>query len=207
MKRNMDLFLGRYPGVWLRLFGLIICLSAGVSVTRAQSLALKTNALGWATASLNIEPEIKIGQRSTLALGISWNPWTIQEHEKNRKWKHLLVRPEYRYWFCAPFSGHFVGVHPLYVRFNVGNVNALAGTFPDLEDSRLQGNAYGAGIGYGYHWILGNHWSIEAEVGVGLVYADYDRYWYARCGRFMSSNTALRFLPTKLSLSVVYVLK
>ena len=74
--------------------------------SRAQVVALKSDVLNWAAASLNIEPEVKVGKRSTIALGISWNPWTVKEDTKNRKWKHLLVQPEYRYWFCEAFGGH-----------------------------------------------------------------------------------------------------
>ncbi len=25
------------------------------------------------------------------------------------------------------------------------------------------------GLGYGYHWILSRHWSLEAELGVGIL--------------------------------------
>lgn len=76
---------------------------------KAQTFALKTDVLNWATASFNIEPEVRVGDNSTLALGLSWNPWTFKESTANRKWRHLRVQPEYRYWFCRPFGGHFLG--------------------------------------------------------------------------------------------------
>lgn len=78
---------------------------------KAQTFALKTDVLNWATASFNIEPEVRVGDNSTLALGLSWNPWTFKESTANRKWRHLRVQPEYRYWFCRPFGGHFLGLH------------------------------------------------------------------------------------------------
>lgn len=169
---------------------------------KAQTFALKTNTLYWATASLNIEPEVKLAKKSTLTLGISWNPWTFKEDTKNRKWKHLLVQPEYRYWFCNAFSGHFLGLHPFYARVNIGNL-PLGG----LKENRYQGNLAGAGIGYGYHWILGNRWSIEAEVGLGAAYFHYDYYSCERCGTKKGTDSKVRFVPTKLSVSFVYFIR
>lgn len=183
--------------IWL----LALCLSAGA---QAQKVALKTNVFHWATLSLNVEPEVIVGKKSTMALGISYNPWTFSE---NRKWRHLRVQPEYRYWICRPFGGHFLGLHASYTRFNVGNVNLPFGIFPDLEKNRLQGNEWAVGLGYGYHWILSSHWSMEAEVGLGFSHADFDRYQCQTCGDFLNSKHTNRFLPTKLAVSFVYVIR
>lgn len=185
------------------LFGLLVFVSFS-SQMKAQTFAVKTDALKWATLSFNVEPEVKVGTRSTLALGLSWNPWTFSE---NKKWKHLLVQPEYRYWLCQPFNGHFFGVHPLYMRFNAGNVDVPFGLADDLKNSRVQGNLWGVGIGYGYHWMLGNRWSLEAEVGLGVIYADYDKYECPTCGDHLGSYTKTRFAPTKLSVSFIYFIK
>lgn len=184
---------------------LALLLSAGAS--RAQVVALKTDVLNWAAGSFNIEPEVRVGKRSTIALGISWNPWTVKESTKNRKMKHLLIQPEYRYWFCDVFGGHFLGVHPFYARFNAGNVKLPFGIWSGLEDNRYQGNLFGAGIGYGYHWILKNRWAMEAEVGLGFGYLDYDRYDCVRCGTHREADKRFVFMPTKLSLSFIYVFK
>ena len=69
---------------------IIVCLVSLCSclVSRGQVVAVKTNALLWATGSLNAEPEVKVGQRSTLALALSWNPFTMNGAEDvNLKWK------------------------------------------------------------------------------------------------------------------------
>ena len=90
---------------------LILCLlglCGWFVAVQAQTVALKTDLVNWATASLNLEPEVKVGRKSTMALGLSWNPWTFSD---NKKWRHLRVQPEYRYWICRPFGGHFLGLH------------------------------------------------------------------------------------------------
>lgn len=185
---------------WFKICMLALCWSVGA---QAQNVALKTNVLHWATLSLNLEPEVAVGKKSTLALGISYNPWTFSD---NRKWKHIRVQPEYRYWICRPFGGHFLGLHASYTRFNVGNVSLPFGMMPDLKTNRVQGNEWAIGLGYGYHWILSPHWSIEAEAGVGFSHADFDEYLCQTCGDYLGSRHTNRFLPTKLSVSFVYVI-
>lgn len=174
---------------------------------RSQTFALKTDLLNWGAASLNIEPELKIAKHSTVTLGVSWNPWTFKEAEKNMKWKHLLVQPEYRYWFCNVFEGHFLGIHPFYARFNAGNINLPFGLWSGLEEHRYQGNLWGAGVGYGYQWIIGKRWSMEAELGLGLGYVDGDKYRCEKCGLKLAEEKKLVFMPTKISLSFIYIIK
>ncbi len=191
-----------------KISGLALCALLLTAVgAKAQVFALKTDVLNWAAASLNIEPEVRVGKKSTVGLAVSWNPWTVKESTKNRKMKHLMVQPEYRWWPCEAFGGHFVGVHAFYSRFNAGNVDLPFGIWSQLEDSRCQGNLFGAGVGYGYHWILKNRWAMEAEVGLGFGYVDYDRYSYERCGPRLGDESKFVFMPTKLSLSFIYVFK
>ena len=107
-----------------KISGLALCALLLTAVgAKAQVFALKTDVLNWAAASLNIEPEVRVGKKSTVGLAVSWNPWTVKESTKNRKMKHLMVQPEYRWWPCEAFGGHFVGVHAFYSRFNAGNVD------------------------------------------------------------------------------------
>lgn len=173
----------------------------------AQTFVVKTDLLKWGTASLNIEPELKIGKKSTLSLGLSWNPWVFKESEKNMKWKHFCVQPEYRYWFCNVLEGHFIGIHPFYTHFNAGNINLPFGIWDGLDNHRYQGNLWGAGIGYGYQWILGKRWSMEAEVGLGFGYVDAYKYCGKKCGLKLAEENRFTFMPTKVSLSFVYIIK
>ena len=190
---------------------IIVCLVSLCSclVSRGQVVAVKTTALLWATGSLNAEPEVKVGQRSTLALALSWNPFTMNGAEDvNLKWKHFMVQPEYRYWFCNAFNGHFIGIHPGYAHYNIGAVGWRNDTFGQFSQSRYQGDVVSVGVGYGFHWILSPHISIEAEAGVGVACTWYDRYCHWVCGQFYEHVDARWFFtPTKLSVSFVYVIR
>ena len=86
---------------------LVILLTAG-SAVKAQNAAIKTNLLYDATATVNAGIEFGLAKRWTLDLSGNYNGWDINGH----KWKHWLVQPEFRYWFCDRFARHFLGFHP-----------------------------------------------------------------------------------------------
>jgi len=179
---------------------ILIILSAFYLVkTDAQSVALKSNALYWGAAVPNLEAEVALNNRFTLDVSVNYNPFSISE---TKKWKLLSVQPELRYWLCQDFAGHFVGVHALAGEFNVGGVD-----LGDLKDHRIQGNAVGAGISYGYHWILSPRWGIEATLGLGYIHFKYDKYVCEHCGQKVGSYNKDYYGPTKVGLSLVYLIE
>lgn len=184
--------------IYIFLFaGLLFCVGI-----HAQNVAVKTNLLGWTTASPNLGLEVGLGKKTTLNLSGSVNPFRFGE---GRQWKHWLAQPEFRYWFCERFHGHFLGLHALGGEYNIAKVKTPFGLYPGLEDTRYQGWGIGAGIAYGYQWLLSKHWSFEATAGVGYVYSEYDRYPCAECGSKLESGRKHYFGPTKAALSLIYM--
>lgn len=173
----------------------------------AQKVALKTNLLYDATATVNAGIEIGLAPRWTLDISGNFNDWTMSH---NRKWKHWLVQPEARYWFCERFSGHFIGIHAHGGEYNFGNlkngIKFLGSDFSKLTDNRYQGWYVGGGLSYGYAWILGKHWNLEAELGIGYIYTRFDKYPCAECGEKIEEDASHHYFgPTKLALSIVYL--
>ena len=189
-----------------KLLFLLLGLSAFIGKTDAQEVGLKTNLLYLASASPNLGVEIGLGQRTTLEISAGFNPFTFSH---DRKWKHWLVQPEARYWFCNSFSGHFLGFHAHGGQYNVGNldngINFLGSDLSKLSDSRYEGWFAGAGIAYGYTWILNKHWNFELEIGIGYAYTKFDRYPCAQCGEKLDSGDHHYFGPTKAAVNLVYV--
>ena len=186
------------------LFVLLSCIGLSVS---AQNWAVKTNLLYDMTATMNLGAEVRVSPQWTLDVSANWNPWTFSD---NKKWKQLVVQPEARYWFCEAFNGHFVGAHLLGGIYNMGNWDTgftfLGTDFGKLKDHRYEGWMLGAGIAYGYQWILSKHWSIEAEIGIGYVYSRYDKYRCAGCGRKTEEGKSHHFVgPTKAAVNLIYV--
>lgn len=161
--------------------------------------AIKTNALYWATTTANLGFEVGLSKKLTLDVSGNYNPW---EFSNNKQIKHWLVQPELRYWLCERFYGHFFGLHAHYAEANVNNLNIFG-----LGDYRYQGNIYGAGISYGYQWILNKRWSMEATVGVGYARLNFDKYNCGTCGSKIGKEHKNYFGPTKIALSIIYVIK
>lgn len=174
----------------------------------ARDFALKTNLLYDATATVNVGAELEIAPKWTIDLSGNFNAWSFSE---GKRWKHWLVQPELRYWLCRDMGGHFFALHALGGQYNVGKVNLdfldfLGDNFKDFKTLRHQGWYAGAGIGYGYTWMLGKHWNLEAEIAVGYVYSRYDVYECAGCGKKTATDRHNNYIgPTKAAINLVYV--
>lgn len=175
----------------LGLYFIVVSLCAN-----AQKQALKTNLLYWATTTLNAEWEVGLGPKSSFALMGAYNPWTFHDDKMMHFW---AVQPEYKYWFCERFEGHFVGVHAHGAQFY--------GDFWGLnKDHRYDGYLVGAGVSWGYDWILSPRWNLELELGFGI-----NRVWYKEserlpCLKGSERKTRTFLSPTKVALSLVYEL-
>ena len=188
---------------------LLIALLFGVFVTmnaRAQEVAIKTNLLYDATATVNLGVEIGIAPKWSLDLSGNLNAWNIDE---DTKWRHWLAQPEVRYWFCDRFTRHFLGFHALAGQYNIGvlknNFKFLGTDFSQLSNNRFQGWGAGAGIAYGYAMILGKHWNLEFELGVGYIYSAYDIFECSGCGRRVGTDTNHYVGLTKAAINLVYL--
>lgn len=174
------------------------------------SFALKSNLLYDATASINLGAELKLGHKWTAELPVSFNPWTFND---NKKWKHIMLQPEVRWWSCEAFNGHFFGLHTHYAYYNVGNVNLGIKKMPDsvrleeLKEHRYEGWLAGAGLTYGYQFYLGKRFNVELALGLGWAYLHYDKFRCEKCGDKIKSDHKNYFGPTKAAISLVYLLK
>lgn len=172
------------------------------------NVALKSNLLYDATATANLGMEVSLARKWSLDLSGNLNVWSFSE---GKRWKHWLCQPELRYWTCSNMGGHFFAFHLLGGQYNIGQVNLdflkfLGKNFEDFKDYRHQGWYAGAGIGYGYSWILSRHWNIEVEVAAGYIYSNYSLYECAGCGKKVKTDLKNSYFgPTKLALDLIYV--
>lgn len=171
----------------------------------SQNIGLKTNTLYWATATPNIGAEISVGRKLTLDLTGGYNPWELGN---NKKFKHWIAQSELRYWFCETFEGHFLGIHTQGGEFNIGRINLPGIVFGSgSENYRYQGFFVGGGISYGYQWILSPRWNLEANIGIGYNYIKYDKFEPCNCGEQLENKSSNYFGPTKIGLSIIYLIK
>lgn len=183
------------------LFGFIFAVCV-----QAQSVGVKANVLSALAANIHAGVEVGLDQRWTMDISGSFNAWDMSN---GRKWKHWMLQPEMRYWLCDRYIGHFFGFHLHGGQYNIGGLkNGLSflGTdFSKLSDSRYQGWFAGAGIAYGYAWPLSKYWNLEAEIGLGYSYADYEKYPCAHCGDKEDEGNHSYLGVTKAALNLVYV--
>lgn len=184
-----------------------ILLTAVFCLTANAQVGIKTNLIYDATLTPNLGLEVGLAPKWSLDISGNFNAWTL---DNGRRWKHWLVQPEARYWFCDRFSGHFVGAHLLGGQYNFGGwkngFNFLGTRYDLLKTQRHQGWYAGIGIAYGYTWILTKHWSMEAEIGIGWAYTRYDSYPCAVCGTKLAEKKVHNYVgPTKAAINLIYV--
>lgn len=179
-----------------------LALLVSVSTARAESadFAVKTNIVYDAAAVANIGFETRIAPQWSLDLSgnfISWTPG-------GKVYKHWMLQPEARYWFCDAMGGHFVGMHLLGGQFNLAG-SAVPFRLLD-HNKRYQGWGIGAGVAYGYSWMLSKHFNLEAELGLGYVWTRSDQFECENCGRKVKENQDHNYVgPTKAAINLVYL--
>ena len=184
---------------------LLLIILMGASSAKGEDVSIKTNLIPDLGLSPNLGVEAKLAPKWSFDLTGQMNLWPI----KNHKWKHWLVQPEARYWFCEPFVKHFVGIHAIGGGFNVGHIgnkiNFLGTDFSKLTNRRYEGWAVGGGIAYGYALPIAKHWNMEFEIGVGYVYVKYRGYNCTSCSHKISDGHHHYVGPTKAAVNLAYL--
>ncbi|MDR2039997.1 MAG: DUF3575 domain-containing protein [Bacteroidales bacterium] len=192
-----------------RILLVIFVLTTTIHCISAQDMMLKTNLLyAGATFTPNIGAEIRLNSNFTLDLNGAYNPWNLKgSAESNKKLVHWMAQAELRYYTCRSFDGHFFGVHLLASQYNIiqRNLDFILGN--DSEKYRFQGYGIGAGLSYGYQWVLSKNWSLEATVGIGAMYLDFDKYECRTCGKQEGSETKIYLGPTRLGINLIYYIR
>lgn len=177
---------------------LSLCIGMGA---KAQTVAVKSNILYDATATANLGVEVAFNKHWSLDLSGNYNGWDIVD---DKSWQHWMVQPEARYWLHEKFNGHYFGVHAVYMDYDIQN-----GSFMSVmkKDYAYDGTAYGGGISYGYQLYLSPHWNIEFSVGVGYLHFEYDKSVYPKDEDEAYKYRNSYFGPTKLGISIMYIIK
>lgn len=175
----------------------------------AQSVSVKTNLLYLATTTPNLGVDFRVADHWSMSLHGSYNPFLFPqwqdkyENVYNPKLIHWAVMPEVKYWFCETYERSFIGIHGIYGHFNVGGIPFV----DSLKSVRYYGQAYGAGLSYGYQLPIGEQWGLELSLGLGFL-----RLQYNKCDAFVCGDTFGRFQrdyigPTKAAVTLVYFIK
>ena len=132
---------------------ILIIVGCSVSETKAQKVALKSNLLYDATATMNLGLEFGLARKWTLDIPVNYHPWKPADGKRLRHWG---VQPEVRYWFCERFNRTFMGLHGHYAEFNVGGWPDWSFISKNMQNNRHQGHLYGGGVSIGHlsEWVM-----------------------------------------------------
>lgn len=188
----------------------MVCSLCSEHAYSQSNVAIKTNLLYGAGAfTPNLGMEIGIGTRTTLDISGGYNWFNLDgSKNNNKKLVHWIVQPELRYFLCERFNGHFFGAHALYSEYNIGGHDLPMLFGKGSEKFRHQGNAYGAGISYGYQLLLSKRWNVEFNIGAGYMRMTYDKYNCTNCGELKEKGATKNYFgPTKAGISIIYLIK
>ena len=125
-------------------------------------LSLRANLLRWATLTPDLGVEWRISRNVGILVNGSWTSWSWDN--KNRRYALWCVSPEVRYYIGKEKRGY------LGAMYHVGEFNYKLG------DTGKQGDLMGGGITGGWQLPLNNALSLDFNLGLGYIRADYDKY-------------------------------
>lgn len=125
-------------------------------------LALRANLLRWATLTPELGLEWRINSSWGIVANGSWTSWSW--NDKDRRYALWEVMPEVRYYIGEKKAG-YVGA-----MFKAGQFNYK------LSETGKQGDLIGGGITGGYQLKLNKALSMDFNLGLGYLNADYEKY-------------------------------
>ena len=161
-------------------------------------MALKTNLLADIALMPSLEAEFMVDRQWSVAAhgAVAW--WS--RPSKNRFYQLATIYPEARWWFKtkSPWHGHYLGLF-------------AGGTWYDLENGArgYKGEGGFVGISYGYMFPISKSLSIEAGVGLGYLYTQYEEYLpmpFRDGTHYVYQQTSVTnyFGPLRLKLALVW---
>ena len=167
----------------------MLMLTITVGTASAQYTAVRVNALGLVTGTINVGVDIAIADKWSIDISAYWNPIDTP----HLRVKTLAAAAGIRRWRFEPHVGLFWGAHAALAQYRIGNVS-----------NRYNGYLAGLGSSIGYSWMLTRRWNITLEGGMGIFYMD-DIQWTPHPSPYediyIKRHKRLVLAPSKIELS------
>ena len=125
-------------------------------------LSLRANLLRWATMTPDLGVEWRICPSWGIAVNGSWTSWSW--NDKDRRYALWEVAPEIRY-YMGEKKAWYLGA-----MFKAGQFNYK------LSETGKQGDLMGGGITAGYQLRLNKALTLDFNLGLGYLNADFEKY-------------------------------
>ena len=105
-----------------------------------------------------------------------------------------------------PYTGlvNYAGYNEANDQYNLDYANADR---DGIYTNSFEGWFVGAGVSYGYHWILAPRFSMEFTIGVGFAYLNYEKTRCTDCKVTIGEDTDWYIGPTRLGIGLVWMIK
>ena len=131
-------------------------------ITNEYHLSLRANLLRWATLTPDLGLEWRICPSCGIAVNGSWTSWTWSD--KDRRYALWEVVPEIRY-YMGEKKAWYLGA-----MFKAGQFNYK------ISETGKQGDLMGGGITTGYQLRLNKALTLDFNLGLGYLNADFEKY-------------------------------
>ena len=131
-------------------------------ITNDYHLSLRANLLRWATLTPDLGLEWRICPSWGIAVNGSWTSWSWSD--KDRRYALWEVAPEVRY-YMGEKKAWYLGA-----MFKAGQFNYK------ISETGKQGDLMGGGITTGYQLRLNKALTLDFNLGLGYLNADYEKY-------------------------------
>ena len=169
--------------------------------------AVKTNLLYDAVTAVNLEVEVPIGDKWSIAVEDVFPWWSWGPNRNKYAFQMVEVGIEPRYWFMRDedmevLQGHFAGIY------------AMSAKYDFQWDRKLcyQGEYWSVGMTYGYCIPVKDWFNLEFSASVGFLRSDYRHYQpspeYENLYLDEYNTGVLSYFgPTKLKIAMVIPIK
>ena len=131
-------------------------------ITTDYHLSLRANLLRWATLTPDLGLEWRICPSWGIAVNGSWTSWNWSD--KDRRYALWEVAPEIRY-YMGEKKAWYLGA-----MFKAGQFNYK------ISETGKQGDLMGGGITTGYQLRLNKALTLDFNLGMGYLNADFEKY-------------------------------
>ena len=125
-------------------------------------ISLRANLLRWATLTPDLGVEWRICPSWGIAVNGSWTSWSW--NDKDRRYALWEVAPEIRY-YMGEKKAWYLGA-----MFKAGQFNYK------ISETGKQGDLMGGGITTGYQLRLNKALTLDFNLGMGYLNADFEKY-------------------------------
>ena len=131
-------------------------------ITNDHHLSLRANLLRWATLTPDLGLEWRICPSWGIAVNGSWTSWNWSD--KDRRYALWEVAPEIRYYMGEKKAWYLGSM------FKAGQFNYK------ISETGKQGDLMGGGITTGYQLRLNKALTLDFNLGMGYLNADFEKY-------------------------------